>query len=74
MVAVSPYYIEQNGPTGVGGGMHHGGFPRMRTFHYGYDHTTGKFDCFSPTGRGPGVGGDLWPPLATRRAAAPTAR
>jgi hypothetical protein len=27
--------------------MHHGGFPRMRTFHYGYDHTTGKFDCFS---------------------------
>ena len=28
------------GPCG-GGGLHHGGFPKMRTFHYGYDHTTG---------------------------------
>jgi hypothetical protein len=40
------YYIEKHGPC-AGGGLHHGGFPRMRNFHYGYDHTTTKFDCFS---------------------------
>ena len=38
------YYIEKHGPC-HGGGLHHGGFPRMRTFRYGYDHTTQKFDC-----------------------------
>lgn len=40
------YYIEKHGPC-HGGGLHHGGFPKMRTFHYGYDHTTKKFDCYS---------------------------
>ena len=40
------YYIEKHGPC-HGGGLHHGGFPKMRTFHYGYDHTTSKFDCYS---------------------------
>jgi hypothetical protein len=40
------YYIEKHGPC-AGGGLHHGGFPRMRNFRYGYDHTTNKFDCFS---------------------------
>lgn len=40
------YYIEKHGPC-HGGGLHHGGFPKMRTFHYGYDHTTQKFDCYS---------------------------
>ena len=40
------YYIEKHGPC-PGGGLHHGGFPRMRTFRYAFDHTTGKFDCFS---------------------------
>eukprot|EP01043_Picozoa_sp_COSAG02_P005178 COSAG02_NODE_139_length_34376_cov_233.853663_16_plen_227_part_00 len=40
------YYIEKHGPC-HGGGLHHGGFPRMRSFHYGYDHTTQKFDCYS---------------------------
>ena len=40
------YYIEKHGPC-PGGFLHHGGFPRMRTFRYGWDQTTGKFDCFS---------------------------
>jgi hypothetical protein len=39
-------YIEKHGPC-VGGPLHHGGFPRMRTFRYGYDQTTGKFECYS---------------------------
>jgi hypothetical protein len=40
------YYIEKFGPC-PGGALHHGGFPRMRTFHYAYDLTNSKFACFS---------------------------
>ena len=65
------YYIERHGPCDAGG-LHHGGFPKMRTFRarsplsfrlshflnrelrgrwratdYGFDHTSGKFACYS---------------------------
>ena len=41
------YYIEKHGPGAKGGGLHFGGFPRQRNFHYDYDHTQGRFNCFS---------------------------
>lgn len=41
------YYIEKHGPGAPGGGLHFGGFPRQRNFHYDFDHTNGRFNCFS---------------------------
>ncbi len=38
------YYIEKVGPA-IGGGMHNGGFPRIRGVYYDYDHTTQSFAC-----------------------------
>jgi hypothetical protein len=41
------YYIEKHGPGAPGGGLHFGGFPKQRNFHYDYDHTSKRFNCFS---------------------------
>lgn len=41
------YYIEKHGPGAKGGGLHFGGFPKQRNFHYDYDHTNGRFNCYS---------------------------
>jgi len=40
------YFIEKVGPA-PGGGLHNGGFPRIRSIYYDYDHTTQNFTCSS---------------------------
>ena len=39
--------IEKQGPGAAGGGLHFGGYPRQRNFHYEFDHTTNRFACYS---------------------------
>ena len=41
------YYIEKIGPGAKGGGLHFGGYPKQRNFHFDYDHTAARFNCYS---------------------------